>query len=104
MAHFSTGEVAHFSVGVDNHSNVRGVYDPIISEHVIYKGLARSRKKQQEAYKNLFLEHLDEKILSNIRNCAQSGTPLGNNKFKTQIENKLKIKVGYNTRGRPKKI
>ena len=85
------------------HSNVRGVYDPIISEHVSYKGLARSRKKQQEAYKNLFLEHLDEKILSNIRNCAQSGTPLGNNKFKRQIENKLKIKVGYSIRGRPKK-
>jgi putative transposase len=86
------------------HSNVLGVFDPIISEHVSYKGLARSRKKQQEAYKNLFLEHLDEKILSNIRNCAQTGTPLGNNKFKTQIESKLKIKVGYNTRGRPKKI
>ena len=85
------------------HSNVRGSYDPVISEHISYNGLARSRKKQQENYRDLFLEHLDEKILNDIRNCAQTGTPLGNNKFKSQIESKLKIKVGYNTRGRPKK-
>jgi len=86
------------------HSNVRGTYDPLISEHVSYEGLAKSRKKQQETYRDLFLEHLDEKILADIRNCAQTGTPLGNNKFKSQIEAKLKTKVGYSTRGRPKKL
>ncbi len=86
------------------HSNVRGAFDPVISEHRSYKGLARSRKKQQENYRDLFLEHLDEKVLTDIRNCAQTGTPLGNNKFKSQIESKLKIKVGYNTRGRPRKL
>jgi putative transposase len=86
------------------HANVIGVYDPIISEHVSYLGLSKRRAKQQKCYRDLFLEHLDEKILSNIRNCAQTGTPLGDNRFKTQIEAKLKIKVGYNTRGRPKKV
>ena len=35
---------------------------------------------------------------------TQTGTPLGNNKFKSQIESKLKIKVGYNTRERPRKL
>ena len=85
------------------HSNVRGTYDPLISEHVSYKALARSRKKQQETYRDLFLEHLDEKTLNEINNCVQTGTPLGDNKFRSQIESKLKIKVGYNTRGRPKK-
>ena len=86
------------------HSNVRGTFDPLISEHVSYKGLAKSRKKQQENYRDMFLEHLDEKLLSDIRKCAQTGTPLGNNKFRTQIESKLKLKVGYNTRGRPRKL
>ena len=76
----------------------------MISEHSSYKGLARSRKKQQENYRDLFLEYLDEKVLTDIRNCAQTGTPLGNNKFKSQIESKLKTKVGYNTRGRPRKL
>lgn len=85
------------------HCNVRGAYDPVITEHVSYKALAKNRKKQQEGYRDLFLEHLDEKILNEIKNCVQTGTPLGNNKFKSQIESKLKIKVGYNTRGRPKK-
>jgi len=86
------------------HTNVRGAYDPVIMEHISYKGLAKSKKNQQEKYRDLFLEHLDAKVLTNIRNCAQTGTPLGNNKFKSQIESKLKIKVGYNTRGRPKKL
>lgn len=85
-------------------SNVRGTYDPLISEHVSYEGLAKIRKKQQETYRDLFLEHLDEKILADIRNCAQTGTPLGNNKFKSEIEAKLKTKVGYSIRGRPKKV
>jgi len=86
------------------HSYVRGTYDPVIAEHISYKGLAKSRKKQQENYRDMFLEHLDEKVLTDIRNCVQSGTPLRNNKFKSQIESKLKIKVGYNTRGRQKKL
>ena len=86
------------------HSNVRGTYDPIVFEHPSYNGLAKFRKARQEAYRDLFLEHLEESLLLNIRNCAQTGTPLGNNKFKEQIEAKLKIKVGYNTRGRPKKF
>lgn len=86
------------------HSNVRGTYDHLISGHESYLGLARSRKKQQETYRDLFLEHLDEQTLKDIRNCAQTGTPLGNNKFRSQIEKKLRIKVGYNTRGRPRKL
>ena len=85
-------------------SNVIGSYDPMITEHVSYLGLAKNKKQQQEVYRELFLEHLDESILANIRNCAQTGTPLGNSKFKTQIEIKLKLKVGYNCRGRPKDV
>ena len=86
------------------HTNVLGSYDQIITEHVSYLGLAKSKALQQKQYKQLFLEHLDQSLLNDIRNCAQTGTPLGNSKFKTQIEKKLKLKVGYNCRGRPKKI
>ena len=86
------------------HSNVRGAYDSLITEHVSYLGLDNNRKQQQESYRDLFLEHINEKILNDIRNCAQTGTPLGNSKFRKQIEKKLKMKVGYNTRGRPFKL
>jgi len=86
------------------HTNVLGSYDQLISEHVSYLGLGKKSKQQQENYKELFLEHLSPEILDDIRNCAQTGIPLGNSKFKTQIENKLKLKVGYNCRGRPKKV
>ncbi len=53
------------------HSNVRGAYDSLVSEHVSYEGLAKNRKKQQENYRDLFLEYLDGKILNNIRKCAK---------------------------------
>ncbi len=46
---------------------------------------------------------MDKKTLNDIRRCAQTGAPIGNNKFKSQIESKLKIKVGFIIRGRPRK-
>jgi putative transposase len=35
--------------------------------------------------------------------CLQSGTPLGNDRFREEVERMLKVKVGHATRGRPKK-
>jgi putative transposase len=34
---------------------------------------------------------------------VQTGTPLGNTRFRAQIERALGVKVGYSARGRPKK-
>jgi len=41
--------------------------------------------------------------IKSIRAAWQTGTPLGNDKFKEKIERTLKQKVGYATRGRPVK-
>jgi len=35
--------------------------------------------------------------------CLQTGTPFGNDRFRAQIEQALDVRVGYSTRGRPKK-
>ncbi|MDH5731997.1 MAG: hypothetical protein OEZ58_23685, partial [Gammaproteobacteria bacterium] len=39
-----------------------------------------------------------------IRQAWQTGTPLGNNRFKEKVEKVLKTKVGFALRGRPKKL
>lgn len=39
-----------------------------------------------------------------IRAAVQTGTPLGNERFKQEIEQTLRRRVGQARRGRPKKI
>ena len=55
------------------------------------------------AYRFLFQTSLDTDMLDEMRACLQSGIPLGNERFKTQIEQALKVKVGQAKRGRPRK-
>ncbi|MGJ8664597.1 MAG: transposase [Marinicella sp.] len=75
--------------------------DRLITPHASYLGLSGGKKQRRAKYIDLFSEHLDIKTLNAIRNCAQTGTPLGGSQFIKQIEDKLKVKVGYSTRGRP---
>ena len=58
--------------------------------------------ERQAAYRELFTGHIDPEMLSDVRACLQTGTPLGNDRFRLQIEQALGVKVGYSTRGRPK--
>ncbi|MCF6300121.1 MAG: transposase [Proteobacteria bacterium] len=83
-------------------ANALGDHDRLIQAHESYQGLAYGKKKRQKAYSELFLQHIDKSILQDIRNCVQSGTPLGNAKFMRQIEQRLNKKVGQNIRGRPR--
>ncbi len=75
--------------------------DRLVTSHASYLGLSRVEKQRRSKYIDLFSEHLDEKVLRAIRNCAQTGTPLGSSQFIQQIEDKLKVNVGYSRRGRP---
>ncbi|VAW48012.1 Transposase and inactivated derivatives [hydrothermal vent metagenome] len=81
--------------------NALGTLDRLVIPHASYLGLSRVKKHRRNKYVDLFSEHIDEKVLKAIRNCAQTGTPLGGSKFIKQIEDKLKVKVGYSKRGRP---
>jgi putative transposase len=47
---------------------------------------------------------MDSEELTLLWCALQTGTPLGNNKFKEEIEAALDSKVGYVRRGRPRKI
>ncbi len=56
----------------------------------------------QAAYRDLFKGQLGEKEVVEIQACLQTGTPFGNDRFREQIEQVLKVKVGQSRRGRPK--
>jgi len=77
--------------------------DPLLTPHETYQALERTKAQRQHAYRELFRHHIDDEELHNIQACWQSGTPLGNSYFREKIEQRLKMKVGHATRGRPKK-
>lgn len=82
-------------------ANALSLHDRLVEPHESYLGLSLKKKVRYKKYIGLFSEHLDEKVLTSIRNCAQTGTPLGGSQFIQQIEEKLQVKVGYAKRGRP---
>jgi len=83
-------------------ANAQGVADPVVCPHDMYQGLGRDEEARQAAYRALFRGYSDERDIGEIRACLQSGTPLGNDRFREEVERMLKVKVGHTKRGRPK--
>jgi len=81
--------------------NAQGMHDTLITAHALYQRLGRTVSGRLEAYKALFKAHIDEVGMAVIQSAWQTGTPLGNNYFKAQVEKKLRCKVGQPRRGRP---
>ncbi len=86
------------------HANGLGTDDKAITPHPLYLALAESGEARREAYRALFRSHLDPSVIQHISAATETGTPLGNDRFREQIEAVLNQKVGYAKRGRPKKI
>ena len=85
-------------------ANAQGKMNELITPHPLYDQLGKTKQCRLDAYKGLFKGHVDEEELVSIRNAWQTGTPLGNDRFKDLIERKLKCKVGQDRRGRPSKV
>ena len=84
-------------------ANGLGEDDPLLTPHLLYQQLASTEELRQKAYRALFKHHLEADVLETIRVCSQSGTPLGNDRFRAEVEQALNIKVGHARRGRPAK-
>ena len=84
-------------------ANGEGREAPIITPHPLYLALGKLATQRQAVYRALFKAPIDEKSIEQIRAAWQTGTPLGNDYFKTEVETKLKTKVGQARRGRPLK-
>ena len=95
-----TGSPAHYRWS-SYRANAQGKKDQLLTAHPLYIKLGRSIPGRLEAYKALFKAPIDTDELKAIRTAWQTGTPLGNDYFRDQIERKLKCKVGQARRGRP---
>jgi putative transposase len=72
-----------------------------IEPHPLYMALGSDRKTRTAAYRELFIGQLDKDEINAIRKAATFSMPLGDNRFKAQVEAALSRQVGYAKRGRP---
>ena len=79
--------------------NVLGRGDRVVSEHEAYIGLGRAAGIRQATYRQLLGEALSEEELGQIRSATQLGWPMGNDRFKAEIEAMLRRRVPCNTWG-----
>jgi REP-associated tyrosine transposase len=82
--------------------NALGEFNELVDPHAVYLGLGIARGKRQSSYRQLFSDPIPEEQIRDIREFLQSGTPLGNHKFRDQVESILSIKIGHVRRGRPR--
>lgn len=84
-------------------ANALGGADVLQHPHALYCALGANDPARQAAYRALFAAALSADELKDLRACLQTGTPLGNDRFRTEIEAALGVRVGYSSRGRPRK-
>ena len=83
--------------------NAQGDPSEWLVHHPQYQRLAPTDRQRGEACGRLFDNSLEPAQLTELRRCLQTGTSLGNDRFREHIEAVLKVKLGQSTRGRPHK-
>lgn len=83
--------------------NAGGEPSDLLTEHAEYLQLGSTAQARQHAYQALFASEPPAATLKSIRECLQTGTPLGNDRFRETIEATLGKRVGWTQRGRPKR-
>lgn len=79
--------------------NALGQGDRGVLGQQAYLGLGRTASVRQAAYRELFRELMSNEELEQIRCSTRMGWPLGNDRFKTEIEAMLRRRVPCNTWG-----
>jgi putative transposase len=72
--------------------------------HEAYTRLGADHKTRYQAYEALCLTGLSSELNEKIQHASTFSMPLGDNKFKQQIEQALKRTLSRDKRGRPVKL
>jgi len=85
------------------HGNAMGKASDLLQPHENYLSLGVTPPARQMAYRELFRQALDPALVHDMRVTVQTGTPLGNDRFREQVEKTLRCSIGQPRRGRPVK-
>jgi putative transposase len=70
--------------------------------HIEYLSLGKTDSIRQDAYRKLFLAHVDDKLIKDIRSAVNKGMALGSERFKDEIEGLCSRRVRPGKMGRPR--
>jgi putative transposase len=82
-------------------ANGEGVADSLLTPHDEYLRLGRSNEARHHHYRELFKTHMDPERIHEIRQATNGNYALGNERFKTEIEQALKRRATPGRSGRP---
>jgi putative transposase len=84
------------------HANASGGASVMVKAHQTYLRLGTTKEERAYAYRELFRTALAPAQVHELRAAVQTGTPVGNDRFREQIEQTLERTVGQSRRGRPR--
>ncbi len=84
--------------------NALGADNALITPHSLYQDLGLTDVSQREAYSGPFDIPINENKLTLFRQALQSGTPLGHDRFKAEIESVFGRRIGQIKAGRPSRL
>lgn len=79
-----------------------GEANALINDHILYDALGSNQQTRQKLYRQLFRNQVTEVDVHEIRQSLAYNHPLGDDRFKNQIENALGRRIGFKERGRPR--
>lgn len=82
-------------------NHTMGQASALIQDHDVFYGLGSTVEERCYRYRELFRTCLNDGEIHDIRRSASYSMPLGDDRFKIQIESMLRRSVGYAARGRP---
>ena len=86
------------------HHNAEGESNVLLQSHETYTALGNCTERRRKAYQGLFRSTVDSSRIDEIRKAVQYSVPLGNARFREDIERTLGRRVGQAKTGRPRKI
>ena len=81
--------------------NAFGHKNPIITQHDLYRRLGTTEEERRSRYRALFLTSLADEDIHTIRSASLFSMPVGDARFRAQIERALGYSIGQAKRGRP---
>jgi putative transposase len=81
-----------------------GEADSLVVDHDRYRCLHIEQAGRQRAYRELFMTRLPDGDVHAIGEALAYNYPLGNHRFRDEIEGMLGRRVGFSRRGRPRKV
>lgn len=84
-------------------ANALSKSDPLVTPHAAWLGLGRDMEERVTAYRALFSEVLTDDTVTEIRTYLQQQRAWGTDRFRTQVELKLKRFAGIRPAHRPRK-